>query len=259
MNKINQSPYSCIHCGKNYKTRTSVEKHLMLCELLHKKSASKINIEDEDIPSQKKIYQILLELGQKYNRLEEKVDEINKWVVKKKKKINILEWLNINITPTIEFDDLINKIIIIDEDIEFLLKNSFNDTVSKIFARFLYNTNENPIFAFIQKVNTFYIYEKIEDSKSESKSEWCEISRDKLVKFMNKIQMKISKSFYQWKKIKLERNERTDIFDILCDKTTIKIMEVEFKQENTFNKLKSIMFSNMKTDLKALVEYEFEF
>ena len=31
------------------------------------------------------------------------------------------------------------------------------------------------------------------------------------------------------------------------------------KHENTFNKLKSIMFSNMKTDLKALVEYEFEF
>jgi hypothetical protein len=30
---------------------------------------------------------MLLELGKKYNTLEEKVDEINKFVVKKKKKI----------------------------------------------------------------------------------------------------------------------------------------------------------------------------
>ena len=49
---------------------------------------------------------MLLELGQKYNRLEEKVDEMSKWITKKKKKINILEWLNTNITPIISFDKL---------------------------------------------------------------------------------------------------------------------------------------------------------
>jgi hypothetical protein len=112
-NKIKQPKECCQHCGKRYKTRTNLEKHLLLCELIHSRKSSKIVVdEEEDIPSQKKIYQMLLELGQKYNRLEEKVEEINKYVVKKKKKINIIEWLNSNITPDIIFDNLSEKIIV---------------------------------------------------------------------------------------------------------------------------------------------------
>ena len=57
------------------------------------------------------LYQIILELGNKFNKLEEKVDELNKWVVKTKKKINIIEWLNNNIKPEIKFDFLIEKIL----------------------------------------------------------------------------------------------------------------------------------------------------
>jgi hypothetical protein len=66
---------------------------------------------------------MLLELGKKYNTLEEKVDEINKFVVKKKKKINVLDWLNANIQPSLTFEKLHEKIIIIDEDISYLLNN----------------------------------------------------------------------------------------------------------------------------------------
>ena len=39
--------------------------------------------EDEPLPSQHRMYQMLIELSQKYNRLEEKVSELNKWVIKK--------------------------------------------------------------------------------------------------------------------------------------------------------------------------------
>jgi hypothetical protein len=90
-NNTKQCSQCCLHCGKGYKTRVNLEKHLILCELVHKSKKITINEEEElEIPSQKKIFQMLLELGQKYNKLEEKVDEINKWVVKKKKKINVI-------------------------------------------------------------------------------------------------------------------------------------------------------------------------
>ena len=39
----------------------------------------------------------------------------------------------------------------------------------------------------------------------------------------------------------------------------VKIMSVEFKQEYILSKVKSMMFAKMKTDMKALVEFEFEF
>ena len=254
-NRIKQPTQCCIHFGKIYKTRTNLEKHLLLCELLKKKTSSLI-VEEEDVPSQKMLYQMIVELGQKYNRLEEKVDEINKWVVKKKKKINILEWLNSNIKPTITFENLSEKIIITDDHIELLFNNSFNDTLNEIFANSIYTINEveNPIFAFVQKTNVFYAYDKLEEQDV-----WQELSREKLIRFLNKIQMKISKKLYEWKKNHSQQIRENDKLSEICDKATIKIMSVEFKQESTLGKVKQMIYSRMKTDMKALIEYDFEF
>ena len=98
-NKIKQPAQCCTHCGKSYKLKTNLNKHFTLCELLHKSKRKSYLVieEEEDIPSQKNMYKMLLEMAQKYNALEEKVTEMNKWVIKKKKQINVIEWLNINI------------------------------------------------------------------------------------------------------------------------------------------------------------------
>lgn len=263
-NNTKQCSQCCLHCGKGYKTRVNLEKHLILCELVHKSKKITINEEEElEIPSQKKIFQMLLELGQKYNKLEEKVDEINKWVVKKKKKINVIEWLNINLVPELVFENLSDKIVITDSDMDFLLENSFLDTMNEIFIRTIYNISEteNPIFAFSQKTNIFYIYDKntINNKIDDTPPVWIELPRDKLIRFLNKIQMKISKSFSEWKRKKMEKIRENDSFSILCDNAVIKIMSIEFKQDATLNKMKSMMYNKMKTDMKALIEYEFEF
>jgi len=255
-NKIKQPSQCCFHCGKTYKIRTNLEKHINLCELLHK-SKTRCEEDEDEIPSQKKMYKMMLELAQKYNRLEEKVDEIGKWVIKKKKTVNVLDWLNVNITPETVFERLPEKIIIYDEDINYLLNNTFYDTLNEIFLRTIYTISENeyPIFAFVQKNNVFYVYDKIE----EHKFEWHELSREKLIKFLSIIHMKLAKYFYEWKKNHMEEIRESDSFAMTCDKTLIKLMSIEFKQEAIFNRVRSQMFNKMKTDMKALVEYEFEF
>jgi hypothetical protein len=253
-NRIKQPTQCCIHCGKSYKKKNNLHNHVIVCELLHN-SKNKTTIEENDeIPSQKKLYQILLELGNKFNKLEEKIDEINKWVVKKKKKINVIEWLNKNITPEIKFESLIEKIIINEEDIDYLFNNSFGDTLNHIFARNIYNNSESeyPIFAFVQKANIFYIYENEEAG-------WMELNREKLVKFLNKVHMKLLRVFLDWKKensLQVNNNEK---LSILCDKTSLKMMSVDFRQESILSKIKNNIYSRMKTDMKELVEYEFEF
>ncbi len=257
-NRIKQPAQCCIHCGKTYKKRETLNKHVDLCELLHKsKKVGPLIIEDDEpIPSQRKMYQMLLELGQKYNKLEEKMEEMNKWVAKKKKKINVLEWLNASIKPNITFDNLLDKIIVQTEDIEFLLHNSFYDVMNEVFSRNIYNYNEteNPIFAFIQKQNIFYIYTTVDDTNM-----WVELSKERYVKFLNKVHMKIFKAFCDWKQTKKDEIRTNDAFSILCDKTSLKILNVEFKQETCFAKARSAMYTRMKTDMKSLVEYEFEF
>jgi uncharacterized protein YeeX (DUF496 family) len=237
-----------------------MERHTVVCELLElsKKKTSAAKEEDEELaclPSQQRMFQMLIELGQKYNKLEEKVEEINKWVVKKKKKINVLEWLNANIKPTIYFHDILDKIIITNDDIKFLLENSFYDVLNEIFTRTIYHSNpeaeDNPIFAFVQKTNMFYIYD--------SDNTWIELTRERLIKFLNKAHMKVFTAFYEWKKTRTSQIRGDPQLESACDKALIKLTSIDFKQESTLSKVRSQLFSRMKTDLKALVEYEFEF
>ena len=256
-NKIKQPALCCIHCGKSYIKRVNLDKHSVICELLNNSKKSKLVIEEDDtLPSQRKMFQMLIELGMKFNKLEENMEEINKWVVKKKKKINVLEWLNANMTPNIVFDSIIDRITVNDEDLKILMDNQFNDTLNEVFTRTIYNFNEteNPIFAFVQKANVFYIYDIIDNKKV-----WVELSRERLIKFLNKVHIKIMKSFYEWKKTKENEIKTNDNFAIMCDKTTVKLMSVEFKQDSILSKVRSMMFNKMKTDMKALIEYEFEF
>ena len=253
-NRIKQPAQCCTFCGKSYKKKSNLDNHVILCELMHKSSKKIVVDDDDEIPSQKKMYQMILEISKKLNGLDEKVDEINKWVVKKKKKINVIDWLNTHITPEINFDNLSNKITIIEDDIKNLFENNFIDVLNQIFARTIYNISENeyPIFAFVQKSNIFYIYDNEEAG-------WRELNREKLVKFLDKVYIKISRAFSEWKKNNKEKIENDENLQLLCDKTSVKMYSIDIKNEIMLGKIRSSMYTRMKTDMKALVEYEFEF
>ena len=245
---------SCVYCGKSYKNKTNLNKHSLLCELFYNSKNRKSKEDEIEVPSQRKLYLMLSELADKFNKLEEKVDEINKLVVKKKKKINIIKWLNDNITPQINFNQLFEKIIIDDTDVDYLFQNSFLDTLNNIFSKYIYNPleNEKSLFAFIEKPNTFYVYENDE-------IKWVELTKENLIKFLNKVYMKIQRVFYDWKKNKLTEIKANDNLSIKCDKTTIKIMDISVKHDSTLSKIKTMMYTRIKTEIKAIIEYEFEF
>ena len=258
-NRIQQPRKCCVNCGKTYKTQTNLQKHLLLCEMLYKRSKVPREQEDIEIPSQRIIYQLLLEIGQKYNRLEEKVNEINKYVVKKKKKIDVIEWLNANARPQIFFENISEKILITDEHIKFLLYNSFNDTLNEIFTTTIYISQEelnkdeieNPIFAFIQNSNILYIFDKNDG--------WIKLTNNKLEKFLQIIQMKISKTFYEWKKTHQKEIKEDETLSSICNNATGKLMAPDLKSESILGKIRNMMYNKMKTDIKAILEYEFEF
>ena len=255
LNLNKPSSQCCVYCGKNYKNKTNLNKHRILCELYYNSKNRKLKEDEIEVPSQRKLYLMLLEFADKFNNLEEKVNEINKLVIKHKKKINIIKWLNDNMRPQINFNQLFERIIINDtDDVDYLFENSFIDTLNNIFSKYIYNLlqNEKPILAFIEKSNTFYVYENEE-------IKWVELSKENLIKFLNKIYMKIQRMFYNWKKNKQTEIKANDKLSLKCEKTTIKIMDISFKNDSTLSKIKTIMYTRLKIEMKAIIEYEFEF
>lgn len=258
-NLITQPSRCCINCGKGYKLRSALDKHSLICELIVRQGKQKLliedNMDDEIIPDNKQLYKILLELTAKYTKLENKMAEISKFAVKEKKKINILDWLNNNVTPTCSFKEFTNKIVLDTQINDLILHNSFNDILNEIINQYLIDDNL-PILAFTQKTNVIFIFNTTSDLAVAC---WQEIPRDVLIGLLNSIQMKISKSFYDWKQSHKEELLTNDTLCGLCDKALVKIMSPTFKEDKHFSKGKSLIYNKIKKDIKMLIEYEFDF
>jgi predicted transcriptional regulator len=218
------------------------------------------------------MYKIIESLAMKYNKLEEKMEQLQKWVDKKKKKINIIEWLNENdkIKPSYTFNSIFDKLNITQTTVDFLFSNSFYDTVNEILSNYYnnhnnynnYNNNCNPennaipLFAFNQKANLIYVFNK---NTIIEQSSWKELSKDELVDFLDKLQTKISKCLKAWKNINEDKVRNDNKYSELYSKTIIKIMDVKFNNETTITKYKSLLYNKIKVDMKNLIEYEYEF
>ena len=265
--KYNSHPMYCEFCGKCYKTIVNLNKHILLCEVVNRCVNKPGTIDksiNENLPSQETMYKIIESLAMKYNKLEEKMEQLQKWVDKKKKKINIIEWLNENdkICPLYDFDSIIDKLNITQTAVDFLFSNSFYDTVNEILSIYYNNHNNNsnqenktiPLFAFNQKANLIYVF-----NKNDAQSLWKELSKDQLVDFLDKIQTKITRCLKEWKKINEDKVRNDNKYSELYSKTIIKIMDVKFNNETTVTRYKSLLYNKIKVDMKNLIEYEYEF
>jgi hypothetical protein len=212
------------------------------------------------MPSPKQMYKMFLELALKYNKLEEKVELMSKWVDKKKKKINVLDWLNTSsgLKPDLIFDNLADSISILESDLDLLINGNFYDILNEIFVRNIYDKNESEVslFAFIQKTNTIYVYS---NQNTDSEPNWIELSREKLIYFLNKVHFKIVKVLLEWHRKNKENPNFSEKMEEMYNKSNIKLMGIDFKNESTLNKIKFNIYNKMKKDMKALIEYEFEF
>lgn len=243
--------YSCYCCGKTYKKRETLDRHTVLCEIIDKaKKKKQPTIENEEqIPSQKQMYNILVELTLKYRTLEEKMEEAQQWIDKAKRKINVEEWLNKNVKPSITFYNLYeNQLVVTEENIEFLFKNNFIDTFFEVLIKnieLLKITDENsPIQSFSQKANKIYVY----DIVSESNILFEELSREKLIKFGKQIHFKIVKELTEWKNrrgISVDECEKTSQ---MYNNALMKLMTVDFKQDIIVGKIRTGLYSKFKNN-----------
>jgi hypothetical protein len=239
-----------------------LDKHNVLCEITHssskninKKKTEREEVE-EDLPSKRQMYKIILDLASKYNHLQEKVDVLAKFVDVRKKKVNIVEWLNANMVPEEVFDkSFAQRILITEADIDCVVSrsHSFHDALQLIFERTIYISSLQPMFALTQKSNCIYV--------NSGDSGWEELSREKLIYFLNIIHFNFVKALSAWNKnnVNTRSPAENEILADVYSHATIKMMSVDFKKESTLGKIRVAIYENIKKDMKSLIQHEFEF
>ena len=215
------------------------------------------------LPTPRQMYDIVCELSTKYTKLQDKLNKLSCFLQEKKKKVNILVWLNNNLTPVSKHftKEFFQSIVIENTEIQCITSQGgkFFDMLYLIFARVFYQGDnrvqggDNPIFALTQKPNTLYVYNQ--------EQQWHELTNEKLIYMLNIVHFNCVKALSAWNKRNIETKSRKEN-EMLADqysKALIELMSVNFKKELTLNKIKSNIYDNIKKDMKALLQVELEF
>lgn len=252
--KTNTHKHLCGTCGKSFTRKGFYEKHIIACENIHK-SQYKQECEKEEresMPSQMELYRMLLDLTGKYEKLNDEVDVLRKYVERTKKKINILEWLDINCTKSILFDEWTKNIEVSEEQLQNTFKLGYVDGIYLILQQQLPITDieSHPIKCFDQKRGLFF---------SKSEDGWIMMDEKDITNVVRVVNHKLMSSFNSWKKKNQERIDKDDKFyDKYVDYMKI-VFGGNMTKEQSYKKLKSKLYNYLKCDLKNIIQYEFIF
>jgi len=158
------SAYKCSCCKREYQRKLFYDKHILLCHLMMTKSVAEMKKDDEEqagTPTVRVLYEIILEMNAKMVKMEARLDEYAKWVETRKRKLNIVEWLNnkYNGYPT-SYTSWFNSIKISRVHLEMMFEMDYVPGVVAILEMLLPAEHREtlPIKCFDQKDNIIFIF-----------------------------------------------------------------------------------------------------
>jgi len=244
--------YNCKYCNRSYKLKPNYDKHYLFCDTLSK--TTKENNADY-VPSLRDMFTLILELTAKNSQLEQKVEELSKWAESKKKKLNVLDWLNEKYTKNIKYTEWLAGINITRNHLEAVFKSDMVTGCYEILQNLLSvedisNEQTMPIKAFDQKENILFIYN--DDNK------WEILSQPMFANLMNILSKKILTEFLKWQ-TENKSKMRQDEFSYTYARNVQKIMGGNLTQEQIHMRVKKELYNYLKMNLRNVVEYEFSF
>lgn len=160
--------YICKYCKKPYTSQKCYNKHVLMCMEIDNAKNDEFDI----VPSQNKIYKMVKQLIYENEQLKEKVKRLENKVFQKKKKINIIVWLNQqgnNVNNNIYKNyETFFKNIKLKNSLQHIFHNSYINGYFSIIKHLL---KENILLCFQQKRQIYYYNEswyvfKVSDLKN---------------------------------------------------------------------------------------------
>ncbi len=210
--------WTCQICSKKYIRKCAFDKHYLLCRFESEKQL----VTNYKVPniSNEKLYLLLVDLSNKYDKLQEDYNELKKYVTIKKKNINILEHLNLNYTDDYfidfkKFIEIISEKIVNNSCYEKVTKSGEERDFSNCYLNYIFDLNfingmvkilteliicerekkNIPIKAFQQKDELYIL---VYQDNGEKK--WIIIDYNNFKEFIVIIHKKIINLFSKWQK-----------------------------------------------------------
>ena len=249
--------YTCASCHRGYQRKLYYSRHVLLCEIMSKtvKERQQENEEQADTPTVRVLYDVILELTSKLRHMEGRVEELTKWADVKKRKINILEWLNANHITQCEgggtFETLLVQLAVTRQHLEYLFRNDYVSTILQILQEKLPlddGLKANPIQAFDQKVNVLFAYSGAEG--------WCIVTDVMFQKLLYVADKKLLGEFIKWQ-TENAANMADDDFAIKYALNVKKAMGGSLTREQIYSRVKIDMYKYLKVCMKNITECEF--
>lgn len=175
--------YCCKQCNKSYYKKSSLDQHQPFCIFIH--TTSKEHETTISLPSQEIMFQYIVHLTKKYEKLEEKISRLEKSsCVNKKTQINDI--LKTYKTPLFTYSEWLNKIEVSYQDLEKLFEFDMKLCIKSVLNDVL--DSDMPFIAFQQKPNDIYIFD----------TKWRSITNEEFLKMISILSHRVLKKYMSW-------------------------------------------------------------
>ena len=236
---------NCPYCSKAFGRISALQNHSAFCAIRHQgKYAAKNSTDELDIPPLRDMYIVLQKLVLENEKLHKKITQLEKLTNKEKKRVSLVDWLDVNKTPTIDFVDWVKNITVTQCDFHRILTVNIVNLIMDIIKNNL-ETKDIPICSFDQKLKTIFIY---------TQKSWRIVEKGEFYRFIDNIIRKLTSQLNQWmQRIELQLQTNEEKFHMY----TKKIYSID--TEEVARRIHLRLYNHLKYNLRNIVEYEFTF
>jgi len=236
---------NCPYCSKAFGRISALQNHSAFCAIRHQgKYAAKNSTDELDIPPLRDMYIVLQKLVLENEKLHKKITQLEKLTNKEKKRVSLVDWLDANKTPTIDFVDWVKNIAVTQCDFHRILTVNIVNLIMDIIKNNL-ETKDIPICSFDQKLKTIFIY---------TQKSWRIVEKGEFYRFIDNIIRKLTGQLNQWmQRIELQLQTNEEKFHMY----TKKIYSID--TEEVARRIHLKLYNHLKYNLRNIVEYEFTF
>ena len=278
----------CQFCGKMYVRKKAYMHHILMCEISKKNVCAYEDTKSNNhhVPSNKELYEIIVNLNNKYERLREDYDLLKRFVDTRRRKIDILEWLNKSciLRKGNDFESIFMNMLLGQEDLNIIFDNDYVNGIANIIATIVYSMNIDQdrdknkdkdidngscLRAFTHREGIFYIYARnkvlkndciedncIRDDCIDDDLKWQIMENSDFDRLIKSIDSKLLIAFKEWH-LKTEKIMDEDKFAELYIKNLKKVMGGNFKMCEKIGKIKNRLYKMIKSEMKNVMIYDF--